>query len=135
MPSSADRRPNSNPFRMPTRRPFVKASADQKSTGNNKQTKLASASALHSNNKSVNKSCLCCGNVRHVISTCIKFLQMTLKQKYDYLNSNKICLKCLKPVHNFDTCDFTCKLCKGGHHSLDNPSTGSMLCWCVVGMA
>ena len=41
LPSSADRRPNSNPFRMPTRRPQVKASADPKSTGNNKQNKLA----------------------------------------------------------------------------------------------
>merc|ERR1712030_44411 len=70
---------------------------------------------IKNNNK---KSFLFCGGSHHKIDSCIRFLQLTLKQRFDYLKVNKICGKCLKSSHNFDTCDSTCKLCQGGHHYL-----------------
>merc|ERR1712030_289578 len=65
---------------------------------------------IKNNNK---KSCLFCSGSHHKIDSCIKFLQLTLKQRFEYLKVNKICVKCLKSSHNFDTCDSTCKLCQG----------------------
>ena len=60
-----------------------------------------------------------CGK-NHKLDGCLKFMDMTLKDKINFLSKKKHCFGCLqpmKPQHNAEACDkrLNCRTCSGGH--------------------
>ena len=63
--------------------------------------------------------CVNCGE-NHQLDGCLKFMDMALKDKINFLSKKKYCFGCLqpmKPQHNAKTCDkrLNCRTCSGGH--------------------
>ncbi|XP_053691644.1 uncharacterized protein LOC128740148 [Sabethes cyaneus] len=77
------------------------------------------ASAEGGNNES---TCLCCGNM-HYLVRCAKFQNFGLKEKLDFVNSNRLCSNCLKTGHWVRDCNskYSCKTCDRKHNNLIHP--------------
>lgn len=62
----------------------------------------------------------------HFISRCPRFLAMSVESRRQVVINNRLCWNCLSKGHRQNVCKstYTCKNCKGKHHSLlhtDNP--------------
>ena len=64
-------------------------------------------------------SCGLC-NQTHYVFSCKEFLNMSVSQRLDHIQSASLCSNCLRPGHATSNCssDFRCRLCKGEHNTL-----------------
>lgn len=65
--------------------------------------------------------CKCCDETCFTLAICIEFLNLSAKERYDFVKRNKICTRCLVPTsHTFRDCHFRCAKpnCGGKHHIL-----------------
>ena len=58
--------------------------------------------------------------INHQLDSCLKFMDMALKDRINFLSKKKYCFRCLqpmKPKHNAKTYDkrLNCRTCSGGH--------------------
>ena len=63
--------------------------------------------------------CINCGE-NHQLDGCLKFMDMALKDRINFLSKKKYCFGCLQPMrpkHNAKICDIrlNCRSCSGGH--------------------
>ena len=90
-----------------------------------KKTKLRRAATYVSGSKekfvdlAVRSPCINCGE-NHQLDGCLKFMDMALKDRINFLSKKKYCFGCLqpmKPKHNAKTCDkkLNYRICSGGH--------------------
>lgn len=64
-------------------------------------------------------ACKGCDAKDHAIYYCKNFIQMTPKERYQWVQDKKLCINCLKPGHKAETCiSRTCKHCTKKHNSL-----------------
>ena len=69
----------------------------------------------------VRSPCINCGE-NHQLDGCLKFMDMTLKDRVNFLSKKKYCFGCLqpmKPKHNAKICDkrLNCRTCSSGHQT------------------
>ncbi|XP_050313663.1 uncharacterized protein LOC126748451 [Anthonomus grandis grandis] len=66
------------------------------------------------------KRCSFCNNSFHKIYTCMKFRDLPLRQKSDFVYQNKLCVNCLGSKHHVRDCSsqLACSSCGKKHHSL-----------------
>ena len=67
----------------------------------------------------VRSPCINCGEI-HQLDGCLKFMDIALKDRIDFLSKKKYCFGCLQPMktkHNASTCNkrLNCRTCNGGH--------------------
>lgn len=63
-------------------------------------------------------SCEICGE-DHLIFTCARFLQLSVRDRIDSVKRAKLCINCLKPNHIAFNCRFgSCRKCTKKHHTL-----------------
>jgi hypothetical protein len=64
-------------------------------------------------------SCTLCKE-KHLLYTCPKFQMKTIRERYDFVMDNKLCVNCLSPAHRSKQCTSLnrCKTCKGLHHTM-----------------
>ena len=63
--------------------------------------------------------CINCGE-NHQLDGYLKFMDMALNDRINFLSKKKYCFRCLEPMqpkHNAKTCDkrLNCRTCSGGH--------------------
>ncbi|XP_064292652.1 uncharacterized protein LOC135309907 [Plodia interpunctella] len=65
------------------------------------------------------KSCIMCSE-NHALCRCVKFVQMQLPERSQYVQSNKLCFNCLTPGHAVRKCRnrMSCRKCNRRHHTL-----------------
>ena len=91
----------------------------------NKKTKSRRVATYVSGSKeksvdlTLRSPCINCGE-NHQLDGCLKFMDMGLKDRINFLSKKKYCFGCLqpmKPQHNAKTCDkrLNCRTCNGGH--------------------
>ena len=53
-------------------------------------------------------------------SSCRQFLDMSVQQRKDHVQSSSLCSNCLRPGHNLQDCKcgFRCRICKREHNTL-----------------
>ncbi|GFY29283.1 ferredoxin-like protein in nif region [Trichonephila clavipes] len=63
--------------------------------------------------------CSCC-KMNHLVFKCSKFKEMSVKERIQLVNKQKLCMNCLSDRHTESHCNstFTCHYCKKKHHSL-----------------
>ncbi|XP_065211046.1 uncharacterized protein LOC135839099 [Planococcus citri] len=63
--------------------------------------------------------CVGCGE-QHYLDMCKSFLNKSINDRFDFVKSNRLCLRCLKTGHNVAMCNrnIKCNLCSGNHHRL-----------------
>ncbi|GFT76069.1 integrase catalytic domain-containing protein [Trichonephila clavipes] len=63
--------------------------------------------------------CSCC-KMNHLVFKCSKFKEMSVKERKQLVNKQKLCMNCLSDRHTESHCNstFTCHYCKKKHHSL-----------------
>ncbi|OXA48900.1 uncharacterized protein LOC110855150 [Folsomia candida] len=64
-------------------------------------------------------SCKACGEIGHPLYKCGKFLNMSVKDRSDFVKKGGLCFNCLRSGHSSDKCSSTstCRSCGGKHHS------------------
>jgi hypothetical protein len=98
---------------------------DKKPSKPNTRVSLHTNSNLKQNTPTNN--CFYCKNSSHKIYTCYSFKHLSLQEKRNFVNSNKLCYNCLgTDKHTSADCTSqTCSLCSKKHHTLlhnPNPS-------------
>ncbi|GFQ85683.1 DUF1758 domain-containing protein [Trichonephila clavata] len=87
---------------------------------------LYNESVIYEKQPFVNKSkfnnnfkCSCC-KMNHLVFKCLKFKEMSVKERKQFVNKQKLCMNCLSDKHTESHCNstFTCHFCKKRHHSL-----------------
>ncbi|XP_062542246.1 uncharacterized protein LOC134210216 [Armigeres subalbatus] len=72
----------------------------------------------HTTVKSVAK-CWFCNEPRHSVFQCVRFQRMSVSDRIEAANRNKLCRNCLYPGHFARTCEKgTCRQCRQKHHTL-----------------
>ncbi|XP_065219651.1 uncharacterized protein LOC135845113 [Planococcus citri] len=63
--------------------------------------------------------CVGCGE-QHYLDMCKLFLNKSINDRFDFVKSNRLCLRCLKTGHNVAMCNrnIKCNMCSGNHHRL-----------------
>lgn len=71
-------------------------------------------------NSPTDKKCSFCKQTSHKIYSCTKFKNLSLNQKYDFVQQNNLCNNCLGSKHHVRVCSskFSCTHCGKKHHSL-----------------
>ncbi|GFW41822.1 DUF1758 domain-containing protein [Trichonephila clavipes] len=74
----------------------------------------------HINKSKFNNSLKCSCNMNHLVFKCSKFKEMSVKERKQLVNKQKLCMNCLSDKHTESHCNstFTCHFCKKKHHSL-----------------
>ena len=90
-----------------------------KKTKSRRVSTFVSGSKEKSVNLTLRLPCINCGE-NHQLYGCLKFMDMALKDRINFLSKKKYCFGCLqptKPQHNAKTCDkrLNCRSCSGGH--------------------
>ena len=101
---------------------FSKEAVEQyidKKTKSRMVAKYLSGSKEKSVDLTARSPCINCGE-NHQLDGCLKFMDMALKDRINFLSKKKYCFGCLqpmKPKHNAKTCDkrLNCRTCSGGH--------------------
>ncbi|XP_065224392.1 uncharacterized protein LOC135848417 [Planococcus citri] len=89
-----------------------------------------SFAADSSSSKSVGRlppKCLCCGDL-HYLNQCAIFCCKSVNDKFEFVKSHSLCLKCFNPNHKVGDCKrYDCAKCKGRHNILlhREPNNGS----------
>lgn len=69
-----------------------------------------------------NKRCFCCNREIHPLSSCAKFSDLSVGERWSLIREKKICFSCLTPFHNIRQCrkKKVCGIddCKRLHHTL-----------------
>ena len=65
-------------------------------------------------------SCTFCGEGRHLLYKCEKFLKISVKDRFRFIQKEKRCANCLSPKHKTKECTSTyrCLTCGQSHHTL-----------------
>ncbi|XP_062541895.1 uncharacterized protein LOC134209889 [Armigeres subalbatus] len=63
--------------------------------------------------------CWFCNEPRHSVFQCVRFQRMSVSDRIEAANRNKLCRNCLYPGHFARTCEKgTCRQCRQKHHTL-----------------
>ena len=90
----------------------------EEKTDRPKPPKPATASALHTLDRSAEYStCIFCGK-RHKSENCFKMLKLTGQQRADEIRNLDLCYRCLLSGHYSQTCKARCSKCKKPHNAL-----------------
>ncbi|CAK9826235.1 hypothetical protein ANTRET_LOCUS4116, partial [Anthophora retusa] len=66
----------------------------------------------------INNKCIVCQD-KHEIYHCKRFLQASVRDRYDVIKQNKLCLNCLRPGHLVGMCQVSgCRKCNQKHNTL-----------------
>lgn len=81
-------------------------------------TQNKQSNSSNKSNLKRSRNCSMC-NANHPLYACNSFLNLSIKDKYDFLKQNKLCFNCLRAGHSLSECWFgPCKLCNQKHNSL-----------------
>ncbi|XP_062556585.1 uncharacterized protein LOC134221410 [Armigeres subalbatus] len=82
------------------------------------QQRSSHAAVCHTTFKST-ATCWFCSEPRHSVFQCVRFQRMTVSERIEAANKNKLCRNCLYPGHFARTCEKgTCRQCRQKHHTL-----------------
>ncbi|GFY54371.1 uncharacterized protein TNIN_339271 [Trichonephila inaurata madagascariensis] len=72
------------------------------------------------NKSKFNNSLKCSYKMNHLVFNCSKFKEMSVKERKQFVNKQKLSTNCLSDKHTESHCNstFTCHFCKKKHHSL-----------------
>ena len=86
-----------------------KAKKDDKQNSSNKATSASITST----------TCKACDSKDHAIYFCKKFIDKKPKERYQWVQTHKLCINCLKSGHRAQSCaSRSCKYCSKKHNSL-----------------
>lgn len=68
----------------------------------------------------VTPQCAYCKEQDHYIYNCKQFTKLPVENRYDFVQTNRLCFNCLIPNHTVLNCrqTSTCRICNKKHHSL-----------------
>ncbi|XP_071581533.1 uncharacterized protein [Temnothorax nylanderi] len=99
----------------------VLASASNSSAQSSKSQPQLSKKAASTTTSLVvqNAACPKCAE-QHLLTKCPVFLQLSVRERYNFAREQGLCLNCLRAGHNLRNCSstFTCRSCQAKHHSL-----------------
>lgn len=81
---------------------------------------VATNKISHKNNSQTRmyKLCSLC-NEQHALYTCHKFLNLSVKDRLEFIHNKHLCINCMRAGHNVDNCVFgPCRKCDKKHNSL-----------------
>ncbi|KAG1672966.1 snRNA-activating protein complex subunit 3 [Nymphon striatum] len=81
-----------------------------------KEQRIGSAVALTSKGVSYNMCGFC--KKPHKSFRCFSFLNLSIKERQNSVQINRLCFRCLGSGHIAKNCDYICKICTGKHNDL-----------------
>lgn len=95
---------------------YNEKSVSDYSEADNKKRSLASSDFAK---QQASTTCHCCKEIGHKISSCSRYLSLSVADKKDFIKKHSMCFNCMSIGHLTNGCTSLsrCRVCKSKHHT------------------